>query len=328
MTATLFEPIVDFDPHQLPRSGVTRGWLTARVGLDGDVRLAVMVARGARPGPTALLVAGVHGDEFEGIVALGRLVGSLDPASMSGTVIALPVCNPFAFQSQSRTTPAHIDGANLARSFPGDPDGAPTSRLASALFTMATRLLGGDDLIVDLHSAGTRYRYAGLVGFRDVDASARDASEEAARHFGHTDRFRLWAMQAERGRFNAETTLAGIPTVGAEAPGQGECQVSVVDAYADGVRNLLRFKGIVDSPPPPPSLGPPARPVELVAGTDGIFVTGCTVGDQVSRGERLGTIEEPTGALRGEVLAPRSGEIVALRTFATVYADEMVAWVT
>jgi uncharacterized protein len=247
---------------------------------------------------------------------------------MAGTVIALPVCNPFAFRSQSRASPAHIDGGNLARLFPGDAHGPPTSRLASALFTMATRLLGEEDLIVDLHSAGSRYRYVGLVGFRDVEARARNASEELARHFGRADTFRLWAMPAERGRFNAETTLAGIPTVGAEAPGQGQCEGGVVDAYVDGVTNLLRFKGILDGTPPSPTLGQAARPLELVAGTDGIFVTTRTVGDHVSRGERLGTIEEPTGVVRSEILAPKSGEIVALRTFATVYADEMVAWVT
>ncbi len=327
MTANILEPIEDFNPVQVPENEVTRGWLTVPVGLDADLRLPVMVARGPRPGPIVLLVAGVHGDEFEGIVALARLVGSLDPASMAGTVIALPVCNPFAFQSQSRTTPAHIDGANLARVFPGDPRGTPTSRLASALFTMVTDLLGHEDLMVDLHSAGSRYRYAGLVGFRDVDARARDASEEAARHFGQAGTFRLWAIQAERGRFNAETTLAGIPTVAAEAPGQGQCEVAVVDAYADGVTNLLRFKGIVDGPPPPTTLGPPARPLEVVAGRDGIFVTARTVGDRVAHGERIGTIEEPTGGLRGEVLAPKTGDIVAIRTFATVYAGEMVVWV-
>ena len=140
------------------------------VGLDADLRLPVIVAARPPAWPDRSAGGGVHGDEFEGIVALARLVGSLDPAPMAGTVIALPVCNPFAFQSQSRTTPAHIDGANLARVFPGDPRGTPTSRLASALFTMVTDLLGHDDLMVDLHSAGSRYRYAGLVGFRDVDA--------------------------------------------------------------------------------------------------------------------------------------------------------------
>ena len=199
MHADLFGTSENFDARQLPENTVTRGWLTVPVGLDAPVRLPIMAIRAGRPGPTALLVAGVHGDEFEGVVALSTLMGSLGASVISGTIVALPVCNPFAFQGQSRTTPSHIDGTNLARVFPGDASGPPTSRLASALFTLAMRLLGEADLMIDLHSAGSRYRYGGLVGFRDFHVPARQASEEAARHFGHPDVFRLWAIPADAG---------------------------------------------------------------------------------------------------------------------------------
>ena len=327
MDTSPVEPIGDFDPVKRPDSTITRGWLEIPIGLDGCARLPVMVARGSRPGPTALLVAGVHGDEFEGIVALSSLIGSLEPASLAGTVIALPVCNPFAFQAQSRATPADIDGANLARVFPGDANGTPTARLAWSLFAMATRLLGASDLMVDLHSAGTRYRYLGLVGFRDVDAPARRPSEEAARHFGHGQTFRLWAIPPQRGMFNAETTLAGIPTVAAEAPGQGQCIREEVERYVDGARNLLRFKGIMPGDVPPSTPGPASRPFELVASCDGVLVTEHAVGDRVYQGERVGTILDPFGATREEVRAPKAGEVWALRTFATVYTGEMVAWI-
>ena len=201
-------------------------------------------------------MAGVHGDEFEGIVALWRLMGSLDPASMAGTVITLPVCNPFAFRAQSRATPAHIDGGNLARVFPGDANGTPTARLAWALFAMATRLLGASDLMVDLHSAGSRYRYLGLVGFRDVDGPARRSSEEAARHFGPAKAFRLWAIPPQRGMFNAETSLAGIPTVAAEAPGQGQCISEDVERYADGAATSCGSRGSCPETHLPPSPAP------------------------------------------------------------------------
>ena len=297
------------------------------MGLDTPVRVPLMAARGPRPGPTALLVAGVHGDEFEGIAALSRLMTSLGTEVMAGTVVALPVCNPFAFEAQSRVTPAHIDGTNLARVFQGDVMGTPTSRLAAALFTMATRLLGEDDLMVDLHSAGTRYRYLGLVGFRDVDAPARRPSEKAARHFGQPEAFRLWAIAAERGMFNAETTYAGIPTVAAEAPGQGQCLKSDVAIYADGVANLLRFKGILPGPAPRPATADAARPLELVAGADGIFISEHNVGEHVSSADPIGTIVNSFGQVRPEVSPPRAGQLWALRTFATVYAGEMVAWI-
>jgi predicted deacylase len=327
MSSCFVESMGRFDPSQLPQGALIRGWLTVPVGLDAPLRVPLIAARGARPGPTALLVAGVHGDEFEGIVALSGLMTSLGTEAMAGTVMALPVCNPLAFEAQSRATPAHIDGANLARAFPGDVTGTPTSRLAAALFTMATRLLGEDDLMVDLHSAGTRYRYLGLVGFRDIDSPVRHSSENAARHFGQREAFRLWAIAAERGMFNAETTYAGIPTVAAEAPGQGQCLKSDVAMYADGVANLLRFKGILPGPAPRPTTAHAARPLELVAGADGIFISEHNVGQHVSAAEPIGTIVDSFGQVRAEVLPPRAGQLWALRTFATVYAGEMVAWI-
>ena len=326
-TRNLFGTSENFDARHLPENTVMRGWLTVPVGLDAPVRLPIMAIRAGRPGPTALLVAGVHGDEFEGVVALSTLMGSLGASVISGTVVALPVCNPLAFQGQSRTTPSHIDGTNLARVFPGDAIGPPTARLASALFSLAMRLLGETNLMVDLHSAGSRYRYGGLVGFRDFQVPARQASEEAARHFGHPDVFRLWAIPAERGMFNAETTLAGVPTVAAEAPGQGQCLKTDVQRYADGVANLLRYIGILCGEPTPPVEGPPANPLELLAGADGIFVTERNVGDAVDAGETIGTIVDPFGTVRTEVRAPRAGQLWALRTFATLYAAEMVAWI-
>ena len=165
------------------------------------------------------------------------------------------------------------------------------------------------------------------MGFRDFHVPARQASEEAARHFGHPDVFRLWAIPAERGMFNAETTLAGVPTVAAEAPGQGQCLKTDVQRYADGVANLLRYIGILCGEPTPPVEGPPANPLELLAGADGIFVTERNVGDAVDAGETIGTIVDPFGTVRTEVRAPRAGQLWALRTFATLYAAEMVAWI-
>ena len=47
-------------------------------GLVGDVRLPIAVARGQEPGPTVLVVAGVHGDEFEGPTAIEKYFDELD----------------------------------------------------------------------------------------------------------------------------------------------------------------------------------------------------------------------------------------------------------
>ncbi len=93
----------------------------------------MFVVRGRASGPPAAVTAGVHGDEYEGVAAVGDLTNALDPVTLRGTLILVPVANPTAFAAGTRTNPE--DGANLARSFPGDPDGTPTERLAAKLFT-------------------------------------------------------------------------------------------------------------------------------------------------------------------------------------------------
>src|SRR5207302_483256 len=73
-------------------------------------------------------MAGNHGDEYEGQVALGRLIRELDPAEVQGRIIILPSANFPAAMAGSRTSP--LDQGNLNRSFPGDPTGGPTAQIA------------------------------------------------------------------------------------------------------------------------------------------------------------------------------------------------------
>ena len=79
-------------------------------------------------GPRILLMAGNHGDEYEGQVALGKLIRSLEPAEVSGRIIILPSANFPAAMAGMRTSP--LDEGNLNRSFPGDPYGGPTAQIA------------------------------------------------------------------------------------------------------------------------------------------------------------------------------------------------------
>jgi len=102
-------------PHSVHRSAY--GWIPIPIAVIG---------RGA--GPRVLLMAGNHGDELEGQVALGRLIRELQPGEVRGHVIILPSANFPAAMAGSRTSP--IDGGNLNRSFPGDPGGGPTEQIA------------------------------------------------------------------------------------------------------------------------------------------------------------------------------------------------------
>src|SRR5713101_4340778 len=70
--------------------------------------IPIPIARISNPGgngrgPRILLMAGNHGDEYEGQVALGRLIRTLEPSEVRGQIIILPSANFPAAMAGSRT---------------------------------------------------------------------------------------------------------------------------------------------------------------------------------------------------------------------------------
>lgn len=132
----------------LPPASVTPLWLQlVDDGLGLPVRLPLLIARGARPGPTAGLTAAVHGDELNGIPVIWRLFDKLDPAQLKGTVIAVPVTNVLAFHRHSRLIRSGFD---LNHHFPGKPDGNDVQVYAHRLLQ---RVIHHTDVLLDLHTA-------------------------------------------------------------------------------------------------------------------------------------------------------------------------------
>jgi len=117
------------------------------------IRVPVGVIAGGE-GPTVLLTAGNHGDEYEGQVVLHRLMAMLEPAMIAGRVIMLPALNTPAMLARERVSP--LDGGNMNRSFPGAADHGPTRAVAGFV---SAHLIPRADMILDLHSGGTSARY-------------------------------------------------------------------------------------------------------------------------------------------------------------------------
>ncbi|MGF6875760.1 succinylglutamate desuccinylase/aspartoacylase family protein [Paraburkholderia sp. MM5477-R1] len=193
-------------------------------------------------GPTALLTAGTHGDEYEGQVALRRLVHDLRKGRVRGRVIILPALNQPAVAAGRRNSP--LDGGNLNRLFPGDAAGGPTSMIAhyvaSELFPMA-------DVVIDLHSGGSSLDHVAMALARPGrDEKQAEDIRRLLKSFGAP----YSAMTAGEGG-GANTTLfaaaeeQGIPALTAEL-GSGSTLSKAGLAIAEGgVRRVLRDYGIV-----------------------------------------------------------------------------------
>ena len=123
----------------------------------GNIALPVAIIANGK-GPTVFLQAGTHGDEYEGQIALCKLVRELDAATVNGRIIVMTATNLPAALAGARVSP--LDGGNLNRAYPGDPEAGPTKAIAhyvdSVIFPMT-------DYHLDLHSGGSSLDYQPFV---------------------------------------------------------------------------------------------------------------------------------------------------------------------
>jgi predicted deacylase len=123
------------------------GTIEVPSGVDAGLSIPVVVVNGSRPGPVLALVAGAHGTEYTSIIALEKLIGMLNPAETSGTVIIVPLINIQSFEQKvPHVNP--VDKKSMNRFYPGKIDGTQTER---ASYFMTKEVVEKCDHLIDLH---------------------------------------------------------------------------------------------------------------------------------------------------------------------------------
>lgn len=297
----------------------------------------VSVANGT--GPTILISAGNHGDEYEGQIAALRLIHEIEPAQVSGRIIIVPIISTEASRAHTRLWPS---GANFNRSFPGNPDGPPIEQLAhffsSVLFPAA-------DVVIDLHSAG------GIgwiipcshmcVPKNPVQRRAMLEAMEAWNsdfHFFYTSDGNYLPNEAER---------QGKIVVTTELGGSSRIPVEVQDMSWKGLTNVLRHFGVLEGKViTRASLGlPPATLVDcrfddgrvgavgsglfdnIIAPVSGLFEVLVEPGSVVADGQPVGRIwshDDPTRPPL-DLRSPFAGYLMGLRTLPVVEKGQSLA---
>ena len=288
---------------------------------DGNVlSLPALCAVGREPGPTLLVLAGVHGDEYEGIVAIPEIFRQLEPANLRGTFLAVPVCNVPAYLSATRSSP--IDGLNLARAFPGDPNGSLTQRIA---YWLGERVMRHADLIIDLHSAGIAYHLPMLVGYYRPDNELGRRTRGLALQFGADV---VWAHpQIAAGRTLSFAAERGIPGLYTEAPGGGRVRPADVEMCVRGVLNSLKALHMLDGQAQPPTpthrlVGSGDLDHMIAARHGGLFFSHVKLLDDVRAGDVLGEVRDLTGRTLQEIRSPVEGVVITTRGLLRVNAGD------
>lgn len=313
----------------------------ADIGLDEPLALPVLQVDGAGAGPVLLVLAAVHGDEYEGVETVLRLYRSLRPNRLAGSVIMIPAANLLAYRGGTRVTPE--DGVNMARAFPGNPDGTPTERLA---YHLHHRFIAQADFLLDLHSGGAHYAVSTLVGYYENEASETGRrSRAAAEAFGAE---LLWAhTDIAPGRSVSSALSLGVPWLYTEAYGGRRIRREDAELFYSGAYRLMRHLGMLgeaadetdktgdqagahaeqavpiqvpahngakqaERRPPTRIYGDGNFDGSETAGADGFFIPAVSLNTIVRAGDKIGAVCRLDGLELQEVRASRGGMVVML----------------
>jgi predicted deacylase len=294
--------------------------LTVGATPDGaSISLPVTVITGRKHRPRIVVVAGVHGGEFEGVRALVRLAADLSPENVIGTVIIAPVVNPPAYNIGSRLSP--IDSLNLNRVCPGTPDGSFTQRLAFQLFEY---LFKGADLLIDLHSGGHSLVHAPMAGFYDIPDSIGSLSFRAAQAMRLSY---MWRLPLRPGVLSYEAVRAGIPAAGGELGGGSRCLKEHVTQYYAAVKNVLQIWDVLAGDPAPNSDQRVVFGDWILAPASGYFECDVELEQQVTAGEEMATIYGMDNTTQATISSPYDGWVLGQRTIPSIYAGDPAVFV-
>lgn len=313
-------------PLDFARDGKHADYLRLPISTDssayGWVPIPVVCIRNG-DGPTAVLIAGSHGDEYEGQIALRDLARLIEPAKIKGRVIILPALNFPAVRAGRRVSP--LDEGNLNRAYPGRAAGTATEMIAHYVTDI---LLPMADLVVDLHSGGRSLDYIPCALIRpSADAARRQRLFDLMRVFGAPVGY-----VSDGSGGGGDTTLSaaaeklGVPVLTTELGGGATLRASGKSLAFDGVRRLLRSIGIRpdDTVPDPPAtrlMEVPGRDFFLYADIDGLFEPLAEIGEEVEKSQQAGLIHpfgDPTAAPHPVYFG--AAGLVACRRFPTLTA--------
>ena len=260
-------------PHSVDRSAY--GWIPIPI---------VCLRNGS--GPSVLLMAGNHGDEFEGQVALTKLARTLEADKIKGRIVILPMANAPAARAGTRNSP--VDGLNLNRCFPGDINGSPTAMIAHYIETV---LLPQCDVVIDVHSGGQSLQYVPSTHIRrspDPDRFARASALMEAFNAPYS-----WVFEGARETraLNAAAERCGIVALGTELCGGGTVTPSALRIAERGLRRALAHLGAMALDPADAEALPSRRlqvggyPFYVYAEDEGVFEPLVALEDVVSAGQ-------------------------------------------
>lgn len=275
--------------------------------------VSVTVAKGAKPGKRVVLVSGVHGDEMSSVHTVQTVMNQLDPAEMSGTVMAVTDVSRPAMESMQRRWPNSGRGADLIdinREWPGNENGASApSRHAGLLFNRLLR--PNADAAIDFHT--------GTTGF-DVTAfnlASMDVPEIRAMAELYPVG-QIFDNHVYPGVLHNAFIDVGIPSFTPEIGAARVLNLKMISLFVEGTMNVLKHHGILAGP-----MGRTAKDVGVFIGNSALPILATQGGlvehlvklnDKVAAGQKVAIQRNSFGEVVAEYTSSVAGEVTGQRS--------------
>jgi len=326
------------DPHLQPRcagstidinvEGKQHGHLclpcaSARSAL-GTVQIPVCVLRNG-DGPVVTLLAGTHGDEYDGQISLHNLISNTRIEDIRGCLIVVPTINPPAGSAQSRLSP--VDGKDLDCCFPGAALGSISEQIAAHLFET---VIEPADLVIELQSGGATTQITPLAAIH-FDAQNTDLQQRSEQHmiaFGAPYSARL--LPSQTGSLAQSVQKSNKAFVAVHLGGGASANTQNLEIAQTGCRNVLVQAGVLADDLVLRStrmLEVTSEKNHVIAPSAGLLGMCKDAGDEVYMGSPIARIIQPghTGAAPVILKADRNGILMARHHSGYIEQGECVA---
>lgn len=267
---------------------------------DNRINVFAHVLHTDKPGPSVLILGGVHGNEINGIEIVRRSIEEQMYSLVTcGTVIVIPLLNVYGFINFSRDV---ADGKDVNRSFPGHLNGSLASRVARII---TKKILPHVDVALDFHTGGdARYNFP-QVRYSKSDAIA----EKIAKLFGVRYLIEQPLIAHSFRRAAADMRVPAVVYEGGESI---RLDKFAINSGTMAIRNVLNGLGMTDDP----EITLPSEQFIIHkdnwvrAESPGMFIWSSKSGDFVQKGQKLGEIKDPFGTKSIDVLSSYTGHII------------------
>jgi uncharacterized protein len=282
----------------------------ARLPSHTQIDTPIYVSRSLDDGPVLALIAGMHGDEINGMEIVRRILDRGLHQVKRGTVVCMPIINVYGFLNYSRDVP---DGKDVNRSFPGTRSGSLASRVAYHLMQEVIPFI---DVGIDFHTGG-----AMRTNYPQVRAVLRHAANvELANAFGAP--FTIDAPYRPNS-LRKEAARRGKNIIVYEGGESLRFDLDAIEEGVSGTLRLMKHLNMIDTAPPSKEENRVIWNTSWIRGKHaGLFQPSVKAGQLVHKGDWVGTITDPFGEFKEQVKAHETAYVIGLNNSPVINAGD------